>query len=209
VSGTIAKPAENPFEPPKSRVGVIESEFRSRVWPRVIKVCFFVLFGLAMLDVAAMSHPTNAPFAAWGLVCWLIALGHAFQIRARRGPAIRACREGVLVRLTQRSQIPEIPSAPGSVEMVWNLLNGRGARFPMASVPWEEIEAIGVTRLQWHRVLVIQVNSDRERDGSFFLVVPQSELTRSVRRIAVSLSTFFRDSDRRVGLSAWDDVDGG
>jgi hypothetical protein len=211
VSGTIAKLAENPFEPPKARVGAIESEFRSSVWKRGFAAGISGLLGFSIWEIAVASRSEELTFVLWclavGSFLWLLALGNVLQIRARHGPAIRACREGVLVRLTQRSQIPEIPSAPGSIGMVWDLLNGRGARLPVANVLWENIEAIGVTRLGWRRILAVQVNSDHEKGGSFFLVVPQSELRRSVRRVAVSLNTFFHQPDRRAGLNVWVDAD--
>ncbi len=90
--------------------------------------------------------------------------------------------------------------------MVWNLLNGRGARLPVASVPWDQIEAIGVTRLKGRRILAVEVISDPRSGETFFLVVPQSELATSVRRIAVSLNTFFHQPDRRAGLGTWDNA---
>ena len=147
-------------------------------------------------------------FASIGSYLWLMALGNFLMIRARRGPAIQACREGLLVRITQSSEVPEIPSAYGPFGMVLDLLFTREARLPVARVPWENIAAIGVARPRGRLALIVQVVSDRRKGETFFLVVSQSELAASVRRVAVSLNTFFHHPDRRASLSAWDDADG-
>ncbi len=212
VSGTITKHPENPFEPPKAEVGVIESEFWSSVWSRAVVGWFYGFLGALPLFIAWESieyMPTLAlAFFAVGSVCWLIAVGYVFEIWARRGVMIRARREGVLIRLTKRSE-PLGIAVPGRLRIAWDLANGRGARLPVAAVPWEKIAAIGVMVLKLRLALVVQVIPDPAKGEPFIIFVRQSELAASVWRVAESLNTFLNHPDRRAALSAWDNANAG
>jgi hypothetical protein len=215
VSGTIVKHASNPFEPPKAEVGTIESEFRSSIWKKVILACFlgFVLleigFVVPLLIFLNLNPTLILAIVVIGFPLGVMAFGNVLQIWALRGVSIRACREGVLIRLTPGSEIPEVASPQGAARTVWSFLNGRDTRFPVVGVSWGKIAAIGVTRFKGRRTLVMQVCASTKSGEPFYFVVVQSDLSTPVRRIAESLNTYFHQPDRRAALSAWDDADAG
>ncbi len=77
------------------------------------------------------------------------------QIRAKKAPLVRICREGIEVRLIGRTTLDGVPGVPGLVRVVWAFLSRQGFRTCILRAPWDGFHGARVEGLPAMRVLII------------------------------------------------------
>jgi len=78
-----------------------------------------------------------------------------FNIKARRRPLLRICREGVEVVQVAPSSLDRIPLVPGLVRVAWLILSTQGFRRRIIRFPWRDLQEVLVSGPPMARSLTI------------------------------------------------------
>ncbi len=209
---------ESRYAPPLAAVGV-EGVYRARTWYLWLTMSFFgglaaLMLGLGMVQFARLfwaadqgqqqARMAGVTLTAFGLGLGALAGFGGVHIVARRGPALRAYREGVEIRLIGPSGVYGIPSAPRFGRLAWALLSGGRCRLPMLRIPWAEVSAVMVTGGTWSRTLAVHWETDGGRESRWVLL-HQSEVAAVVDGVARALRAWAWDEDARKALPGWED----
>jgi hypothetical protein len=218
VSGTSRHDYERHYDPPLAAIGE-PGVFRARVWYRVMLV---VLFGgiaapmlvMGPLYLTGLFQPPGMSTAelwtggilsmAFGLVLGTAAVLIGVQVVSRRGAVLRACREGLEIRVFGPSRVYGVPSAPGPVRLAWALLSGRPCRLPMMRVSWETLTGVRATGEALSRVLIVQWKPE-PAGQEYYFTVSQAEIAAPVGEVAGALSSWAGGENARASLPGWGD----
>ena len=214
MSETRGRDPELPYAPPLAAVGV-PGVFRARTWYRwlilgVIAGIATLCLGTGILFATVRMIPNGSgwrdgvPMMAIGLAIGAVAALSGVPIVARRGPVLRACREGLEVRLFGPSRIYGVPSAPGFGRLTWTLISGGTCRFPMLRIRWAEVGGVMVVSHQWERILAIHREPGGGREGGW-VMLRQSEIVAIVDEVARALPDWAGDENAREALPGWGD----
>ena len=165
------------------------------------------LYATGLFGPTGMSAEENQSawlvFTTIGLVLGTAAVPLWVQVVARRGPALRACREGLEVRLFGLSRVYGVPSArPVSAHPGVRL--GAVVPAPDAALPWEALAGVSMSDDEFERILDIQWRPEPAGDVCE-VALPQSEIAAPVGKVAESLLSWSRDESARASLPGWED----
>ncbi len=207
VTETIHQESDSPYAAPLAAVGV-PGVFRARIWYRW-------LITSVIGGIAALSLGIGLFLTLWvkqdAVITTMIGLGllvltalSVVPIVARRGPVLRVCRKGLIIRRFGRSEVVDLPSAPGYWRLVLALISGGTCRFPMLRIPWSEMSGVSIMTHQWESILLVQWRPGG-RDKLYWVMLRQSEIAALVEQVAADLRAWADNADARVTLPTWGD----
>ncbi len=138
-----------------------------------------------------------------------------YNLRARRRPLVRICREGIEIVRIGESSLDGLSMVPGLIRVAWLILSTQGFRKRWIRIPWGDFEAASVSGPPMAR----RLRTDASYSAS--LADEPAERPPSVRRIVfeevefktppdviASSIQFYAESgcDERDQLPMWDDA---
>ncbi|MEW4571381.1 hypothetical protein AB1L88_26200 [Tautonia sp. JC769] len=148
--------------------------FMGKTWIFVVQAItfgIFAAFGLGLgplfllgIMVRADGRPgTDAGIAMclMGIPLLLIFAMAVFNLRARREPLLRLCREGIEIVRVGSSSLDGIPMIPAVLRIAWLIVSTEGFRKTVVHVPWGDVLGARVTGPRMARRLVIVVSPAR------------------------------------------------
>jgi hypothetical protein len=205
----------------------MQTEFFGKTW--IYQVGAFLsalLVGLcilmAILFVAGVVQPKGVvppnvaasrlllisiPIAFVTLLCWS-------NLRARRRPLLRICREGLEVNIVGRGNLERVHTLPTSFKLAWLVMSMQGFRSQIGWVPWESYRASVVSGMPTWRTLTIhgtvayptfQGDEIKAAVGDH-VTLHGSECRDSLKEIANTIETISADSSLWAGLPSMHDV---
>ncbi len=203
------------------------TQFMAKRWVFVVQAIFFgafAAFGLIlgplflfgfMKDVKG-NPATDAGIAltSMSLPFVLIFALAIYNLKARRRPLLRLCREGIEFVLIGSSSLDGIPMIPGLVRLAWLILSTQGFRQQVVCIPWRDFECATVSGPPMDHCLTIEdslslVTSQALPLGTYAtdrIVLREATFRTPLAEIATAINLHASKPDARGGLASWGDV---
>jgi hypothetical protein len=191
-------------------------------WAQSIIFGLFAIFGLIMGPLfltGTMERADGKPGTEAGIGITAVTLVFmlpafvlaVFNLRVRRLPLVRICREGVEARLIGRTSIDSVPLVPGLVRFLWGLISTQSFRNRPVRVHWPDLMDAQVTGLPAMRVLSINGIFREFHDGLLIVTEPvanqavfqQTDFKRPLQDVANAISFYTSRESIRGSLPSW------
>jgi hypothetical protein len=134
-----------------------------------------------------------------------------FNLRIRRAPLVRICREGVETRLIGRTRLDGFPLVPVPIRLLWGFISTQFFRVRLFRVLWPDLGDVRVTGLPAMRVLAINGVFREIPDGLVIVTEPvasrvlfqQVDFKRPLHEVANAISVYNSDVSIRGSLPSW------
>jgi hypothetical protein len=133
-----------------------------------------------------------------------------FNLRARRLPLIRLCREGLVARLIGQTAIDRVPLVPELVRLLWGFLSMQSLRHRSLCVGWPDLINMDITGLPALYVLSIRgVFREHDQMGHpsdpsvTITVFQQADFRVALQAIADAISFYKWNEPMRGKLPSW------
>jgi hypothetical protein len=203
------------------------TQFMAVIWIFVVQSIIFgglatfslvfgPLFLFGFMNKANGAPATDAGIAltAMGVPFMLISALAVYNIRARRRPMLRLCREGIEIVEIGRSSLDGFPLIPGMIRVAWLILSMQGFRRRVVRVLWHDFEDAWVSGPPMARRLTILAPPSRgtaealPRDSSVAdqIVLTEVMFSTPLDNIAASIKWNANHSLDLRHLASWDDA---
>ena len=182
----------------------------------------FTAFGLVMGPLfltGAMKRPDGTPARDAGIGITAVTLVFmlpafvvaAFNLRVRRHPLIRICREGVKAHLIGRTSIDGIPLVPAAVRLWWGFVTTQSFRNRALRALWPDVRGAQVSGLPAMRVLSIDGTFREIPDGilvvtepvTFRIVFQQADFKKPLQDVADAIAFYHSNPLIHGQLPTW------
>ncbi len=202
-----------------------QAQFFGKTWiftSQSIVFGFFTIFGLVMGPLfltGTMKRADGAPDTGAGIALTAVTLVFmlpsfvlaVFNLRVRRAPLVRICRDGVEARLIGRTSIDGIPLVPTQARLLWGFLSTQFFRTRVLRVLWPDLGDTPITGLPAMRVLSINGVFREAPDGLLLATEPvadrvifqQVDFKRPLDEIATAISLYASNESIRANLPGW------
>jgi hypothetical protein len=201
------------------------TRFMARTW--IFRAQALVFGGLAAfslvlgpLFVLGLMHDANGrpaadagiALSAMSLPMLLVFALALYNLRSRRWPILRLCREGIEIVEIGASSLDRIPSLPGLVRVAWLILSTQGFRKRVARVPWRDFGDVWVSGPPMSRRLTIVTSPDSASAEGLpapspsvgHVVLPEVTFADPLDQIAEAIMSIAIDPGRRNHLPSWE-----
>jgi hypothetical protein len=200
------------------------TEFRAKTWIHWAQALIFgflavfclILGPLFLLEVlkdakGASARDAGIALCAMSLPFSLIFASAVFNLKARRRPILRLCREGIEVIVLGSSSLDAIPLIPGLVRVAWLILSTQGFRRKLFCFPWECYEDAYVTgRPMVKRLTIVASGSSTDHESlpkdSYVteqLVLVDAAFDTPLDEIADAIKWYANSSQIASNLPSW------
>jgi hypothetical protein len=204
------------------------TQFMGKTWIFVAQAIFIGglgVFGLMMgpLLLLEIIRPANGKpgtdagiaLSAISIPLLLVALMAVHNLRVRRNPLLRVCREGLEIVEVGASRLDKTPMIPGMIRVAWLILSGEGFRQKVTRIPWERFERAWVSGPPMIRRLIIAASLPAFDDdgfpmhsGSFEpIVLSDATFKTPLDQIADAINSRANSPIALSQLPSWDHVD--
>jgi hypothetical protein len=134
-----------------------------------------------------------------------------FNLRVRRQPIVRLCREGIEARLIGGTRVDGVPLLPTQVRLLWGFLSTEFFRVRVFRVLWPDVVGAQVTGLPGMRLLCVHGAFREISDGTALVTQPvandltiqQVYLKRPLEELATAISHYRSSDSIRGELGSW------
>ncbi|GAC1451915.1 MAG: hypothetical protein NVSMB9_36910 [Isosphaeraceae bacterium] len=204
------------------------TQFMAKTWIFLVQAIVFgglASFGLIMgpLSLFGFVHDVNgAPAIDAGVgltamsVPFLLVFALAvYNIRARRRPLLRLCREGIEIVEIGSSSLDGIPLIPGLIRLAWLILSTQGFRRRVVLVPWRNFQDARVSgppmarRLTIHARQSLGTAEELPRNSLVIdqIVLEEVMFSTPLDQIAEAIQWYANGSTDLEDLASWNDVE--
>jgi hypothetical protein len=134
-----------------------------------------------------------------------------FNLRLRRAPLVRICRDGIETRLIGRTSLDGVPLVPAMVRFYWGFLSTQSFRNRALRTLWTDVRGAQVAGLPAMRVLTIDGVFREIPDGvlavtepvTYRVIFQQVDFKQPLQDVANAIAAYIANPSMRDTLSSW------